>query len=238
VRDNQTSVVIQVLQGERKIAAENRLLARFRLEGIAPAPREVPEIEVSFTIDANGILSVAAMDLTTGSLQQVVVESYRPYRDGEAERMIQAAERRADEDRQFVRKLAVRRRLDEINLEFKGLQERAAGTSLTEEQERQMREAIFRLDAALTGEDWARIDEAERHLKSLFAEILVLLGATAAFGAEEIVFESVRESPEPSTVQGTPTPQGSAVVKPTIVPSASESNPPQKATPAPVANAN
>ena len=90
--DNQTAVDVVVLQGERELAADNRQLARFRLEGIPPAPRGVPQIEVTFDIDANGILNVSARDKETGTEQRVTISESTNLDQGEIERMIRDAE--------------------------------------------------------------------------------------------------------------------------------------------------
>ncbi len=190
VRDNQQAVTVHVLQGERRIALENRTLARFRLEGISPAPREVPEIEVSFNIDANGILNVAAMDLTTGQLQQVKVESYQPVLDADAQRRIDDAEQNADEDRSFVRKAAIRRRMEEMRMDMEALQRQSDTRPLTEREERRFTERMFRLDVALQNSDWGVIDSAERELKSVFSEIMMLVGRSAGLELDDLIFEA------------------------------------------------
>src|SRR6478752_4721410 len=98
--DNQTAVDVVVLQGERELAADNRQLARFRLEGIAPAPRGAPQIEVTFDIDANGILNVSARDTETGAEQQVTIQESTNLDQTEVERMIREAQEHAGEDKQ------------------------------------------------------------------------------------------------------------------------------------------
>ncbi len=98
--DNQTAVTVRVFQGEREMAADNRLLGQFNLEGIPPAPRGVPQIEVKFDIDANGILNVSAKDLGTGKEQTVRIEQSSGLSDDEIEQMQQDAESHADEDKQ------------------------------------------------------------------------------------------------------------------------------------------
>ncbi len=97
--DNQTAVTVRVFQGEREMAADNRLLGQFNLEGIPPAPRGVPQIEVKFDIDANGILSVAAKDLGTGNEQTVRIEQSSGLSETEIEKMRKDAESHADEDK-------------------------------------------------------------------------------------------------------------------------------------------
>ncbi len=189
VRDNQTSVRVHVLQGERKKSSENRTLSRFRLEGISLAPREVPEIEVSFTIDANGILNVAAMDLTTGNSQEVRVESYQPTMDSDVERMVNEASNKNDDDRSFMRKLIVRQEFEEIRQDFDRIV-RSKGSKIGEQMHQRMLEATFHLDVVLTGEDWSEIEAALRALKSVFNEVLMLSGLMLDGDAEDIVFES------------------------------------------------
>jgi molecular chaperone DnaK len=207
VHDNQQNVRVHVLQGERRIASENRSLAHLRLEGILPAPREVPEIEVSFTIDANGILNVAAMDLTTGRIQEIRVESYQPASERDIERVLDEASKHADEDRVFLRKANVRRRLEELREELKNFQAEHAGGGLTENQEERIRQGFFRLDAALEQDEFPQIDAAERELKSVYAEIMMMAGSTTAINiADEMVFEAhqPREQRLPSDAGSSP----------------------------------
>ncbi len=110
--DNQTSVEIHVLQGERPLAKDNRTLARFILDGIPPAPRGVPKIEVTFDIDANGILHVSAKDLATGKEQKVTVTASSGLTEEEIERMIREAEAHAEEDRRRKEEIELRNQLD------------------------------------------------------------------------------------------------------------------------------
>ena len=112
--DNQTAVDIVVLQGERELAADNRQLARFRLEGIRPAPRGVPQVEVTFDVDANGILHVSARDKDTGVEQRVTIEETTNLDPGEVERMIREAEQHAQEDRRRREEIDARNELDTL----------------------------------------------------------------------------------------------------------------------------
>jgi molecular chaperone DnaK len=105
VVDNQRTVYIHVLQGERQRASQNRSLAHFRLMEITPAPRDVPEIEVKFNIDANGILNVQSTDLTSGASNEIRVESYQTSIPKDYQREIQEAERKREEDRIYVEKI-------------------------------------------------------------------------------------------------------------------------------------
>ncbi|MFZ0972015.1 MAG: molecular chaperone DnaK [Solirubrobacteraceae bacterium] len=112
--DNQTAVDVVVLQGERELAADNRQLARFRLEGIPPAPRGVPQIEVTFDVDANGILNVSARDKSTGTEQRVTISESSNLDQGDVEEMIRLAEEHAGEDRRRREEIDARNELDSI----------------------------------------------------------------------------------------------------------------------------
>jgi molecular chaperone DnaK len=112
--DNQTAVDIVVLQGERELAADNRQLARFRLEGIRPAPRGVPQIEVTFDIDANGILHVSARDKDTGAEQEVTISESGNLDTREVEQMLREAEQHAEEDRRRREEIDARNELDTL----------------------------------------------------------------------------------------------------------------------------
>ncbi|MGZ4399044.1 MAG: Hsp70 family protein, partial [Gaiellaceae bacterium] len=112
--DNQTAVDIVVLQGERELAADNRVLARFRLEGIRPAPRGVPQVEVTFDVDANGILHVSARDKDTGAEQEVTISETTNLDPGEVERMVEDAQRHAEEDRRRREEIDARNELDSL----------------------------------------------------------------------------------------------------------------------------
>jgi molecular chaperone DnaK len=112
--DNQTAVDIVVLQGERELAADNRQLARFRLEGIRPAPRGVPQVEVTFDVDANGILNVTARDKDTGVEQTVTISESTNLDQSEIERMIREAEEHSEEDRRRREEIDARNELDAL----------------------------------------------------------------------------------------------------------------------------
>ena len=112
--DNQTAVDIVVLQGERELAADNRQLARFRLEGIRPAPRGVPQIEVTFDIDANGILNVSARDKETGAEQTMTITETTNLDQSDIERMVREAEEHADEDKRRREEIDARNELDSL----------------------------------------------------------------------------------------------------------------------------
>ncbi|MDQ3013053.1 MAG: Hsp70 family protein, partial [Acidobacteriota bacterium] len=112
--DNQTSVEVHVLQGERQIAGHNRTLGKFHLVGIPPAPRGVPQIEVAFDIDANGIVNVSARDMGTGREQKVTITSSSGLAKDEIDKMMKDAESHADEDKQKREAIEIKNRLDSM----------------------------------------------------------------------------------------------------------------------------
>src|SRR5262249_38058558 len=110
--DNQSAVDIHVMQGERELARDNRTLGHFRLEGIAPAPRGGPQVDVSFDIDANGILTVTARDKTTGKEQSITISGSTRLSKDEIDRMVSDAQRHAAEDRQQREAVEARNQAD------------------------------------------------------------------------------------------------------------------------------
>ena len=110
--DNQTAVTIHVVQGERKQATQNRSLGRFDLADIPPAPRGLPQIEVTFDIDANGILNVSAKDKATGKQQSIVIKASSGLSDDEIDRMVRDAETNAEDDRKFEELVSARNQAD------------------------------------------------------------------------------------------------------------------------------
>jgi molecular chaperone DnaK len=121
--DNQTAVDIVVLQGERELASDNRQLARFRLEGIRPAPRGVPQVEVTFDVDANGILNVSARDQETGVEQKVTISETTNLPSDEIERMVQDAQANAEQDRRRREEIDARNELDTLAYQVEHLLE-------------------------------------------------------------------------------------------------------------------
>jgi molecular chaperone DnaK len=121
--DNQTAVDIVVLQGERELASDNRQLARFRLEGIRPAPRGVPQVEVTFDVDANGILNVSAKDQQTGAEQKVTISETTNLPSDEIERMVQDAQANAEQDRRRREEIDARNELDTLAYQVEHLLE-------------------------------------------------------------------------------------------------------------------
>lgn len=150
--DNQPSVEIHVLQGERGVAAENKTLGRFTLDGIPPAPRGIPQIEVTFDIDANGILHVGAKDLGTGKEQSISIQKPGGLSDDEIERMVKDAELHAEEDKKRKEDVENRNNAEAlINAAEKTLKE--AGDVATEDQKSKVTAAIDDLKKALEGKD-------------------------------------------------------------------------------------
>lgn len=122
IQDNQAAVTIHILQGERRLAKDNRTLDRFRLEGIPSAPREVPQIEVSFQIDVNGVLFVTATELSTGKEQKITVKSYRNIAEDFVDKVLDEARSKKQQDEELVKiarlKSTIYRRLNETQLLF------------------------------------------------------------------------------------------------------------------------
>ncbi|MFO7306599.1 MAG: molecular chaperone DnaK [Gammaproteobacteria bacterium] len=150
--DNQSAVTIHVLQGERQRAADNKSLGQFNLEGIPPAPRGVPQIEVTFDIDANGILNVSARDKATGKEQKIVIKASSGLSEEEIQRMIKDAEAHAEEDRKFRELVEARNKADAlIHSSEKSLKELGEKVSATDRAN--IEAAISDLKQALSGDD-------------------------------------------------------------------------------------
>ena len=166
VRDNQTAVWVHVLQGERRQARENRTLGHFRLTGVTAAPREIPEIEVSFGIDANGILSVSAMDLTSGASQGMNIETYLQTVDGDPEKLVAEAEKKAEEDRQFLRDTRQKIRFHRTLEMFITFAERFQG-KIDDSDMESLKRAMMRLDIALAQNDFHKAEQAELEMTDI-----------------------------------------------------------------------
>jgi molecular chaperone DnaK len=155
--DNQTAVDIHVLQGERELARDNRTLGRFRLEGIPPAARGGPQIEVAFDIDANGIVSVSAKDLGTGKVQQITVTGTAQMGKEEIERLLREAEAHAAEDRKGREEAETRNAADALAYQV-GQRLRDAGGQLPVHEKARLEQLVGELQRALKeGADLARI---------------------------------------------------------------------------------
>ncbi|MAR89454.1 MAG: molecular chaperone DnaK [Pseudomonadales bacterium] len=161
--DNQTAVTVHVCQGERKQASQNKSLGRFDLADIPPAPRGMPQIEVTFDIDANGILNVSAKDKATGKEQSIVIKASSGLSDDEIEQMVRDAESHAEEDRKFEELVSARNQADGlIHATRKTMEE--AGDKVQEDEKTAIEGAISALEEALKGDDK---DEIEAKTKAL-----------------------------------------------------------------------
>jgi molecular chaperone DnaK len=155
--DNQTAVTVHVLQGERDVASANKSLGRFDLSDIPPAPRGVPQIEVTFDIDANGILHVSAKDKATGKQQSIQIKASSGLSDAEIDRMVKDAEAHAEEDRKFHELIDARNHADGlIHATNKSLKD--LGDKVTESEKKEIHAAIEALQAAMKGDDKSAIE--------------------------------------------------------------------------------
>ncbi len=168
--DNQTAVTVHVLQGEREKAAANKSLGRFDLADIPPASRGVPQIEVAFDIDANGILNVSAKDKATGKKQSIVIKASSGLSDDEVERMIKDAEAHADEDRKLTELVHARNHADGmIHATEKSLKE--LGDQVGSEEKTSIEHAIEALKTAVKGDDKAEIESKTNDLTELSGKL-------------------------------------------------------------------
>ena len=168
--DNQSAVTIRVFQGEREMANDNKLLGQFNLEGISPAPRGIPQIDVAFDIDANGIVSVSATDKATGKEQKITIEASGGLSDDEIENMIKEAEANAEADKK-VRELVDAKNQAEaiIHSAEKGIAD--AGDKITNEEKDPVEAAIKDLKEVLESEDLAAIQEKTASLSQAAMKI-------------------------------------------------------------------
>jgi molecular chaperone DnaK len=168
--DNQTAVTIHVLQGEREIATANKSLGRFDLSDIPPASRGVPQIEVSFDIDANGILNVSAKDKATGKKQSIVIKASSGLSDDEVQRMIKDAELHADEDRKMKELIGARNHADGmIHATEKSLKE--LGDQVAADEKASIESAIEALKEIVKTDDKAAIEEKTNSLTELSGKL-------------------------------------------------------------------
>jgi molecular chaperone DnaK len=169
--DNQSAVTIHVLQGERKRASDNKSLGQFNLEGIRPAPRGLPQIEVTFDIDADGILHVSAKDKETNKEQKITIQASSGLSDDEIQRMVREAEANAAEDKKFEELVQVRNHADAlIHATRKQITE--AGAALPEDEKAKIEAAIKALDEALKSEDKAAIEAKQQELMSASQKLM------------------------------------------------------------------
>jgi molecular chaperone DnaK len=185
--DNQTSVEIHVLQGEREMAADNKTIGKFYLDGLIPAARGVPQIEVAFDIDANGILHVGAKDRATAREQKIRIEASSGLAKEETERLVAEAKAHAAEDRAKREHVEVRNRADNLAFETeKNLRE--LGDKLSSDQKQRVETALGRLKEALKGDAIAEIRSAADALQNVWqtvsTELYQRAGAGGTTGAQ------------------------------------------------------
>jgi molecular chaperone DnaK len=208
--DNQTAVTIHVVQGERKQAAQNKSLGRFDLADIPPAQRGMPQIEVTFDIDANGILNVSAKDKATGKEQSIVIKASSGLSDDEIDAMVKDAEANAAEDKKFEELVQARNTADGLaHAAKKTLEE--AGDKASDEERSAIEAAITKVEEAVQGDDKEAIDAAAKELseasatlaQKLYAEQQAEAGPTeageqSADDAMDAEFEEVDETQKES----------------------------------------
>lgn len=182
--DNQSSVEIHILQGERPMADQNRSLGRFHLDGIPPAPRGIPQIEVTFDIDANGILNVTARDKATGKQQNIRIEASSGLSKEEIEKMRFEAEKHAAEDLKRREEIDKMNEADRLIFETeKNLKEH--GDKLSDEQKTKLQECVIELKSAHQARDIARVEEATRQITEVWGEAAQAMYAQAGGAAAD-----------------------------------------------------
>ncbi|MBT7409182.1 MAG: molecular chaperone DnaK [Methylococcales bacterium] len=168
--DNQNAVTVHVLQGERNMASGNKSLGRFDLQDIPPAPRGVPQIEVTFDIDANGILNVSAKDKATGKEQSIVIKASSGLSDDEVEKMVQDAEAHAEEDAKFQELVAARNQADSmIHATEKSVEELGDQVEATEKKD--IEDAVAALKTAMDKDDKDEIEEKTKALTEISGKL-------------------------------------------------------------------
>jgi molecular chaperone DnaK len=167
--DSQTQVEIHVLQGERPMARDNRTIGKFQLTGIPPAPRGVPQVEVTFDIDANGILHVSARDKATSKEQKIRIEASSGLSDSDIDRMVKEADKNAAEDKKKREEIDVRNKLDSMTYEVEK-NAKEWSDKLPAELKAKLDAAVERARKALRGDDLNEIKAAQEELSKTFAE--------------------------------------------------------------------
>ncbi|MCH2162156.1 MAG: molecular chaperone DnaK [Phycisphaerales bacterium] len=180
--DNQSSVTIHVLQGEREFANDNRSLGRFDLTGIPPAGRGMPQIEVEFSLDANGMLNVSATDKATGKSQNIEIKGSSGLSEDEIDRMKQEAEAHAEEDKAKRELIEVRNRAEQLMHSTQSALEEH-GDKISPEARGEIESAISNLEDKIKGEDQAAIEAAMTQLESVAGELGKAVYEAAADGA-------------------------------------------------------
>ncbi|MBF7072533.1 molecular chaperone DnaK [Glaciecola sp. MH2013] len=193
--DNQSAVTVHVLQGERKQAQGNKSLGQFNLEGIRPASRGTPQIEVTFDIDADGILHVSAKDKDTGKEQKITIKANSGLSDEEIEQMVQDAEANKDADAKFEELVQARNQADGM-IHGTRTQIEEAGDALAEDEKAKIEAAVDALETARKGEDKAAIDQKVQELMEASAKLMEIAQAKAAAEGQD--------APQADTGEATP----------------------------------
>ncbi|MDA0949909.1 MAG: molecular chaperone DnaK [Proteobacteria bacterium] len=168
--DNQTAVTVHVIQGERTQASQNKSLGQFNLADIPPASRGVPQIEVSFDLDANGILNVSAKDKNTGKEQSIVIKASSGLSDEDIEKMVKDAEANAEDDKKFEELVKTKNNADMlVHATRKTIQE--SGDKLTDEEKSQVENAIVELEKAISSEDTSAIEAATKGVNDVLTPL-------------------------------------------------------------------
>jgi len=168
--DNQPAVSIRVLQGEREMAADNKILGNFELVGIAPAPRGVPQIEVTFDLDANGILNVSAKDKNTGKEQSIVIKASSGLSDEDIEKMVKDAEANAEDDKKFEELVKTKNNADMlVHATRKTIEE--SGDKLTDEEKSKVEESVVELEKAISSENIESIEAATKGVNDVLTPL-------------------------------------------------------------------
>jgi molecular chaperone DnaK len=168
--DNQSSVEIHILQGEREMARDNRTLGKFHLTGIPPAPRGVPQIEVTFDIDANGILNVSAKDLATNKQQAITITSSSGLHEDEIQRMVKDAEKNRDQDSQKKQEIENRNKLDQLAYSLEKLIKENKD-KIPETMVKEVEDAVRKAQEAVKSEDPVRIKNEIENINAVSTKL-------------------------------------------------------------------
>jgi len=182
--DNQSAVTVHVLQGERKQASGNKSLGQFNLEGIRPAPRGTPQIEVTFDIDADGILHVSAKDKDTGKEQKITIKASSGLSEEEIDQMVQDAEANKDADAKFEKLVAARNQADGM-IHSTRTQITEAGDELGAEDKEKIEAAVNELEEARKGDEVEAIEQKTQALIEASATLMEIAQAKAAAAGEQ-----------------------------------------------------
>ncbi|WP_100641821.1 molecular chaperone DnaK [Alteromonas facilis] len=197
--DNQSAVTVHVLQGERKQAQGNKSLGQFNLEGIRPAARGVPQIEVTFDIDADGILHVSAKDKDTGKEQKITIKASSGLSDDEVEQMVRDAEANKEADKKFEELVQTRNQADGmVHATRKQVEE--AGDALPADEKAKIEEAISDLETAIKGEDKEAIEAKTQALIQASAKLMEIAQAKAQEAGAEQATDATQQSQDDDVV--------------------------------------